>query len=385
MLRKLKEGLTKGGDQRDFEGIFSKLMDKSTFQKMIFPGLSDEQRAFAPQSFESLLSDPMYAGELESIMPKTQERADSVLQNVKKKGADIGQFMDPATEERLRPQILQEAFAREVLAMVSRVHRAGHARVADSLENLADPEDERATWDQLDPEVVEALTDPETAFAVQDDFLGEEWPALLYEDAVRFMASGQMTPIPVAEREREGVHGEIAFVEPSQLEESYPALAELIKNLHALPFELRSKVPSLNLMSPLPGSTAVVCMEPDCLQRKRLDCGTGSEYTGYKYTCVYFFSPFDNENMANRGSSSANKEAPNARGSFILEHIHSQEKHTVDPASDRLIIFDSRNMFNEREKVQSLLEKSRHFKQFSVTFWIHGSREHNHTEKNYQS
>eukprot|EP00639_Heterosigma_akashiwo_P030030 CAMPEP_0194670702 /NCGR_PEP_ID=MMETSP0295-20121207/5365_1 /TAXON_ID=39354 /ORGANISM="Heterosigma akashiwo, Strain CCMP2393" /LENGTH=274 /DNA_ID=CAMNT_0039553987 /DNA_START=46 /DNA_END=867 /DNA_ORIENTATION=+ len=91
MLRKLKENLREGNSQqRDFEGMFSKLLDKNEFQKMLFPGLSKEQRAFAPQTFEALLEDPRYSGELEGLVPRARERAEQVLANVKAKGAARG-------------------------------------------------------------------------------------------------------------------------------------------------------------------------------------------------------------------------------------------------------------------------------------------------------
>jgi hypothetical protein len=48
-----------------------------------------------------------------------QARAAKVLQGVKERGKTRGDIMDAQTEAELRPQILQEAFAREVVAMVS--------------------------------------------------------------------------------------------------------------------------------------------------------------------------------------------------------------------------------------------------------------------------
>jgi hypothetical protein len=50
-----------------------------------------------------------------------QARAAKVLQGVKERGKTRGDIMDAQTEAELRPQILQEAFAREVVAMVSAI------------------------------------------------------------------------------------------------------------------------------------------------------------------------------------------------------------------------------------------------------------------------
>ena len=63
--------------------------------------------------------------------------------------------------------MLQEAFAREIIVMVNKVHRTMQASTAESLYVLADPDDPRAQLDLLDPEIITALTDPEVGYAVQ--------------------------------------------------------------------------------------------------------------------------------------------------------------------------------------------------------------------------
>ena len=43
------------------DGVFMKLLDKSAFQRAVYPGLSEEQRRGAPQSLQELVESPAYA------------------------------------------------------------------------------------------------------------------------------------------------------------------------------------------------------------------------------------------------------------------------------------------------------------------------------------
>lgn len=82
----------------------------------------------------------------------------------------------------------------------------------------------------------------------KDSFLGDEWVTPLVEDSLRFRETGKLHHLGV---ERE--HGEMAWVETDQLEYGYPALHELVVNLHALAFELNLKEPGLRLSRPFQG------------------------------------------------------------------------------------------------------------------------------------
>lgn len=87
---------------------------------------------------------------------------------------------------------------------------------------------------------------------LKDYFLGEDWVDVLLEDSIRFQVTGALS---VGGVERE--HGEMAWIEPDQIESNYPALHELLVDLHALPFELNLKQPGLRLSSPIRGERAV--------------------------------------------------------------------------------------------------------------------------------
>ncbi len=57
------------------------------------------------------------------MMPKVISSAISVLEGVKRRGAAAGEYMDPDTETVLRPQIMQEAFAREVIKLLQEISK----------------------------------------------------------------------------------------------------------------------------------------------------------------------------------------------------------------------------------------------------------------------
>lgn len=88
---------------------------------------------------------------------------------------------------------------------------------------------------------------------LQDSFLGGEWVSPLLEDSARFATAGKLHHLGL-----EPEHGEMAWVEAAQLEYDYPALYELIVNLHALAFELNLKEPGLALSRPFQGKRARV-------------------------------------------------------------------------------------------------------------------------------
>jgi len=128
-----------------------------------------------------------------------------------------------------------------------------------------------------------------------------------------------MPTLPVGERETAGSAGDLVWIDGSgahggggdpasgaasiDLKGEYPALAELVGNLHALPFELnralaeRDEAASrgahataageaqrggrrLRLTVALPGSTGLLRLRPGCRQPPRVDCNSGRLSTG---------------------------------------------------------------------------------------------------------
>ncbi|KAG2813092.1 hypothetical protein PC116_g13660 [Phytophthora cactorum] len=335
MLKKLLDGSNKRGINSRGEsvvlddGVFAKLLQEEEFQRLIFPGIPKEQLVHAPKNLQTLLEDPWYEQELLALMPKVQAKAASVLANVKKRGAQQGDIMDPATERMLTPQVLQEAFGREVVAMVHRVNYQKHVKLANDARLLADPNSDFATWDQLDDKFLDELFVEKSdvrGVAVMDEFMGEEWTQLLLNDVFRMAKNGLlMSTVPNvdgkyvlsrqnADNQTESLPGaKLRFVEHQDCTAEYPAIAELIEKLHALPYEINMKQPEKAKL-----------FEPRVTEQKRT-------------------------RLKLRTSLSEN--AP---------------MRQIDPESDRLVVFRSQSVLNEITAVpegEGL---------FYLTFWIHG-------------
>jgi tetratricopeptide (TPR) repeat protein len=390
-------------DPLSLNGVFAKMSKAKDFQKLVFPGIPEEELKSAPKSLQELLANAVYSNELEGLMPKVEAKADSVLNNVKAKGVAQGDVMDPQTEAMLRPQVLKEAFAREIVAMVNRVNRQQHAQRAKDTQSIASPLSELATWDQLDPETLQGLLKTDGGFAVQDEFMGDEWCSVILKDIVRLSKAETMAPAGGSVDERAaklgpgfgkgmdkggssgtgafaagegsafekagmavgGTAGEMLWVDANteRYEEEYPALHELLTQLHALPFELNKKA-RLSLSIPFPGSTMMTRMMEGDEQPPRLDSGSGENDTGYKLTAVYFLSAGwekkDGGELLLRNCQSE----PDADG----DNEDLAKFDTVEPLEDRLVIFRSRHMLNAIAKRMAAKP------QYAVTFWIHGGQ-----------
>lgn len=101
LLRKLKRSIVTAGenpsqDEVILDGVFRKLLDKHEFQRLIYPGIPKEKleqkKSSIPQSLDELLRNPDYGQELETLMPRVESKAESVLENVKSKAALQGDF-----------------------------------------------------------------------------------------------------------------------------------------------------------------------------------------------------------------------------------------------------------------------------------------------------
>ena len=205
----------------------------------------------------------------ESAVPKAMAKAESVMRNVKAKGAAAGDVMDAQTEEMLWPQVVNEALARGIVEMVQQLHRASHLWAASHPDNAAKWEgegSEGADWEQLDEALLDSLGLPSPppsdqssnkhdasgggvrgpGFGYMDGFMdGDEWPKLVLQDVQRMLRSAdqgkkrtaaaatkeasrqldapppsssssggyEMTPMPVPERVEEGSNGDILWLD----------------------------------------------------------------------------------------------------------------------------------------------------------------------------
>ncbi|KAG7380500.1 hypothetical protein PHYPSEUDO_007162 [Phytophthora pseudosyringae] len=379
MLKKLLDGCNKRGVNSRGEsvvlddGVFAKLLQEDEFQRLIYPGIPKEQLVHAPKNLQTLLEDPWYEQELLSLMPKVQAKAASVLTNVKKRGAEQGEMMDPATESMLLPQVLQEAFGREVLAMVHRVNYQKHVKLANDARLLADPNSDFATWDQLDDAFLDELLVEKSGVrgvAVMDEFMGEEWTPLLLNDVFRMAKNGLLLATApnvdakhVLSRQNAGKQTEtlpgakLRFVEHPDCTVEYPALAELIEKLHALPYEINKKRPEkAKLCAQFVHCTAVQQLPAGHHQPLRLDCGADDKDNGFKLTCVYFFNAVDAHTVEE------------TRTRFTLRTSLSEDApvRQIDPQPDRLVVFRSQSVLNEITAVPNGEGL------FYLAFWIHG-------------
>ncbi|KAK1933925.1 Small glutamine-rich tetratricopeptide repeat-containing protein 2 [Phytophthora citrophthora] len=377
MLKKLLDGCNKRGVNSQGEsvvlddGVFAKLLQEDEFQRLIYPGIPKEQLVHAPKNLQTLLEDPWYEQELLALMPNVQAKAASVLTNVKKRGAEQGDVMDLATERMLIPQVLQEAFGREVLAMVHRVNYQKHVKLANDSRLIADPNSDFATWDQLHDEFLDELllgTSGVCGVAVTDEFMGEEWTQLLLNDVLRMANNGLlMSTVPTVDAKhvlsRQNTQtktlpgANLRFVEHQDCTAEYPALAELIEKLHALSYEINKKRPEkAKLCAQFMHCTAVQQLPAGHNQPLRLDCGSGDKDNGFKLTCVYFFNAV--------GTRVAEQKRPSLKLRTSLDEDAIVRQ--VDLMSDRLVVFRSQSVFNEITAVPDGEDL------FYLTFWIHG-------------
>lgn len=96
------------------------------------------------------------------------------------------------------------------------------------------------------------LMPPCGCFLSEDNFLCEDgWDPAFLNDCSRFGAEAGRLAVDAT---MGATRGEMAWVEPdAALESTFPALHELLLNLHALAYELNHKAPGLSLARPCRG------------------------------------------------------------------------------------------------------------------------------------
>lgn len=295
------------------DGVFKRMLEPAEFQRLVYPGLRPEDLATAPASLQEVLSDSKYTKDVEQLVPLATAKARSVLDAVKARAAREGDVMDAATEASLYPSVFQEAFGRALVSMVANAARQAHVVHARSAGSIASPFAPPASWAQLHPSTLSGLMT--AGVSVQDGFCGPQWAGLYASDLARMVSTGRFTPVTTqasATVMREwgipttscvwtagvgdvvDVGGwSIAWVEPGEVGEEFPAVADLIQRMHALPFELNREA-SLRLTVPVARSTcasfsgecAGACSPP------AVDSGpVGSPSdAGWKVTATYFIN-----------------------------------------------------------------------------------------------
>lgn len=277
-IRKIKREKQRGVDElrnaHYLQGTFAKMCDREHFQELVFPGFSREARRGLPKTIVELFEWEELQLDLDSIA----SNAATVLKNIKAKGARQGQLMDAETEKVLMPQIAQEALSKRILEEVQKLNRKLSSMIANSVKPVAAPTDERAERNILDDDVCDRLRS--TGLTVQPEFLGADWIPVLQKDLLRFVRDEKMSLI-----DRNGVavgdvkveevaHQRIAWLEhDDDLKENYPALYELVDNLHGLAYELNAKnvLSDVTLLEPGKGCTLLTVHPVGSSQKLRLD------------------------------------------------------------------------------------------------------------------
>jgi hypothetical protein len=191
----------------------------------------------------------------------------------------------------------------------------------------------------------------------------------------------------VGERDVPGAFGEILWVSegPGQLRAEYPALAELVGNLHALPFELNElfrdqaqekeasggsrggagnaaeeevaatagggsgdaagtapppPLGGLRLTVALPASTALLRLRPGCRQPRRVDCDTtgkgpgcpggGDNDSGHRVSALYFLPPLRRRQLGS-GKGDAGGGGGNFGGVLRLQNVAAARDDFAGP------------------------------------------------------
>ncbi len=139
-----REGLNLSANA--LQGNFKRLMDKDTFCETVYPGLSEASIAGLPHDIFSLINrGNTIHSELVTRIPKISEAALSVLEGVRRRGAERGDSMDRATETILIPQIVGESFSLAVIEVIRALNSRASAAYAQSFLVVADPMSVAAT------------------------------------------------------------------------------------------------------------------------------------------------------------------------------------------------------------------------------------------------
>ena len=167
------------------------------------------------------------------------------------KGAAGGDTLDSETEAALTFQIAQETIAREMVRVVlslslcaSAVHAKVTATVADSPVDCAE--------ELIDSDTV--MRFHSESIALQDDVLGRDWSRLVANDLVRFLVTEKMSEASLIVASTGLTHQDclncarssMAWIEADDINAGYPALADLVKTLQSLPFQLNGTTQKIN-------------------------------------------------------------------------------------------------------------------------------------------
>jgi hypothetical protein len=269
------------------KGSFSQLMNTDTFGITLFPGMTDLETS---DIFPQTISDLLYWEPITINFLKLLNSSMNVFLNVKKRGFDAGDVMGKDIENVLIPQILLEALGNELIDSVHQYSKKLSQMKSQSSSSLAtwssNQQQQQESVGHLNRSHLQASNFLQNKVYFQNEFLGNEWSTLIFSDAMRYVENEKMTEVkswhispsspspPSTSTSAASVHElmtnyllsinqhESALLSSSSsnipfpfvtvvpksawindkstlmMEEGYPALNELIKQLHLLPYEM---------------------------------------------------------------------------------------------------------------------------------------------------
>lgn len=287
---------------------FAALCHPATFARELYPGLDvGDLPAGVPRSMVELLSSDAHASLAQAAGARAVVTGQAVLDSVRSKAAARGERMPPEVAATLWPEVFAEAFARELPAALRHQSAASATAAAEAEGLLASPFHALAAAEQVTPATLAAVCGPLSTFtpsdsgglvhgaAVQHGPFGDgaaaataaeaaaateeaaEWSQLVLDDAARYFVERDSTcsaphvsvsvsgGVCVTSRftwleSGGGSRGSSAGADGAGAEEyeglagEYPALAEALQRLCALPHELNRKLPGLKLTRAVAGS-----------------------------------------------------------------------------------------------------------------------------------
>lgn len=395
-------GLSKVSSEHHMNGIFKKLCDKGTCQEMLFPGIAREDRDSFPRDLKEVLEWK----ELHMDLGKIAQNAATAFENIKLAGEKRGDTMDAATEMVLTSQVAQEALGKAVVEAVRVLNKLVSSLSSKGSIPIASSSAKEAAYDQIDREVLSALRDTNgPKFAIQHDYLGEDWAKLILKDMTRFVKNEKMTAMspfgevvlaidtPMNGRSNSSSSSSsssssnsshinacsrMCWIDRSTfLSVSYPAIFELVEQMHALPFEINAKWGAdvkLKLLEPTRGCTMLVYYPRGSCQQARMDNkfhDGGPRDTGIRLTCSYHleavseedevcdspsvFEFSENENVDNTDDIGQRKKKK-SQLVFSSPQSDSEERAIatfVEVQSDILTFHHSTLLRNERPLIKS--------------------------------
>ena len=389
------EGVAEHGGMMVF---FAKLARSAAdFREVVFPGAPPsrfEGDGRLPGSLVQFLDDGRFADALERRWPAVLKKALDVLAGAKRQGEGAGETMDAETERALWPSIVCEAYSREFAAAArdaTAAARDARLGVLDDGTAVSPP----ATSISLPGRAPKALSLSEDPGAwtgvacVLPNFLGADLARLVADDAARLVEeSGAATArakdarlTPVLAEAGPGAlvaRAAVAWLDASELDDDFPALAELKRKLDELGAALaaagraldgparacapllaratRDEVEPCDRLHPPTEGSMLLQLKPDHdVDDEDFACDGDDAATPARFplvSCCYFLGNGDARAHLRDDADGGDDDAPHDGGHLILKRAPDGDFSYVDPTPDTLVLWRSKLAYHARAPVR---------------------------------